>query len=196
MWRWWMISLIWNLQLLICKLEARQRMWEIQTQFIFLVLLRFFLCLWSVCANTTIVFVPEITWKNIFNDELWVAKLERILSICCTFMVCLISCSFFHTHASGHRRKWKQHCKSHGCRGRAEGGETQFGFLHWVGYQISSSPSISTYWNRYSQEDKPKRILVLPDPLSFDSLIVCEDRWHELFGGKSKLGLQGKFRFS
>ena len=41
-----------------------------------------------------------------------------------------------------------------------------------------------------------KIILVLPDPLSFDSLIVCEDKWHELLRGKSKLGLQGKFRFS
>lgn len=79
-WR-WVLSLIWNLQLLICKSEAMQGMWETQNQCIFLVLLSFFLGLWSVCANTTIVLVPEITRKNIFSDELWAAKLERILSI-------------------------------------------------------------------------------------------------------------------
>ena len=35
-WR-WVLSLIWNLQLLICKSEAMQGMWETQNQCIFLV---------------------------------------------------------------------------------------------------------------------------------------------------------------
>lgn len=84
MWR-GVLSFIWILQLLICKLEAMQKMWEIQNSFIFLVLLQFFLCLWSVCANITITLFPEMTWENIFNDEFWVARqLERISSVSCT----------------------------------------------------------------------------------------------------------------
>lgn len=146
-------------------------MWEIQNQFTFLVLLRFFLCLWSLCANFTIVLFPEITRKNIFSDEFWEAKLGRILSICCTFVVHWIPCSF--TNMLQCTEESEHNTKSQDCRGGADRGETQFGLRHWVVHQNTSSLSISTCCSRHNQENKGKIILLLPDLLSLFLVPYC-----------------------
>lgn len=79
----------------------------------------------------------------------------------------------FHKHASMHRRKWTQHCKSQDCGGGADRGETQFGLRHWAVHQNTSSLSISTCCSRHNQENKGKIILLLPDPLSLFLVPYC-----------------------
>lgn len=78
-------ALIWNLQLPSCKRESKAKNNARKTSLSFLAVLRSFLCLRSAGANTMIALAPEITGEGIFHDESGVAKLERTLSVCCTF---------------------------------------------------------------------------------------------------------------
>lgn len=86
-------ALIWNLQLPSCKRESKAKHNVRKTSLSFLAVLRSFLCLRSAGANTMIALPPEITGEGIFHDESGVAKLERTLSVCCTFIAYSLSSS-------------------------------------------------------------------------------------------------------
>lgn len=164
-------------------------MWEIQNQFTFLVLLRFFLCLCQQTISMCQHYNRAISRNNAKKHfQWWVLRSKTgkdIVSL--LYIRSALNLMLFHKHASMHRRKWTQHCKSQDCGGGADRGETQFGLRHWVVHQNTSSLSISTCCSRHNQENKGKIILLLPDPLSLFLVSYC------LSGGKSKLRLREKY---
>lgn len=143
-WR-WVLSLIWNLQLLICKSEAMQGMWETQNQCI-LVLLSFFGFVICVCQHYNCVSSRNNSEKH-FQWWALSSKTGKDIVDLVRPGVCWTPCSFL-SHACFRAQMWKQRGKTQDYGERAEEGETQFGYLLWVGYQITSSP-ISTCWNTF-----------------------------------------------
>lgn len=128
---------------------------------IFLVLLSFFLSLWSVCANTGVL-VPRNNSEKHFQWWALSSKTGKDI-VDLVYIQGVLNVLLFLSHACFRAQMWKQRGKTQDYGERAEEGETQFGY--YSGLDIKSPVLLFPLAETHSQEAKVKIILVLPEPL-------------------------------